>query len=548
MTSGEKDPQWYLPHHPVINPNKPEKIRRVCNAASRFCQVSLNEVLVPGPDFLSNLIGIFLRFRLFRVALTADIEAMFMQIGVPENEQKFLRFLWRDGINDEIEVYQYTRHIFGGTSSPTVANFSVQQGARDNRLQFPLAFETVFDSFYVDDFLKSFLSPENAFSVALQVKQKLDSCGFNLTKFMTNDEETFNRLSKNVSFDKPNFNDMSETSVWGIQWDPKTDSLGVCRVLTKLTTDVITQRKILSAVSGIFDPMGFNSSFTIRGRLILKQLWCVKGQKWDAAVPDEIEVAFLEWDVEKVNISDIKLERCIFRSTLITNAQLHVFVDASQSAMCAVIYLRAHCDQLLQISFFVGKYRVAPIRATTIPKLELQAALIGLRLVTSIKKFLPLTIEETFFWSDSSTVLQWIGSSHKRLPVFVANRVAEILDHSRVDERNFVPGIQNPADIDTRGMKVTELKHSEWFSGRSFLKFEKDQWPTKPEFDSTPESKTTVCASALVQTTEHKDAFDELFSKFSCFNKLKRVMGYVLRVRKFFKRRQETSNNEAKTL
>ena len=439
MTSGEKDPQWYLPHHPVINPNKPEKIRRVCNAASRFCQVSLNEVLVPGPDFLSDLIGIFLQFRLFRVALTADIEAMFMQIGVPENEQKFLRFLWRDGINDEIEVYQYTRHIFGGTSSPTVANFSVQQGARDNRLQFPLAFETVFDSFYVDDFLKSFLSPENAFSVALQVKQKLDSCGFNLTKFMTNDEETFNRLSKNVSFDKPNFNDMSETSVWGIQWDPKTDSLGVCRVLTKLTTDVITQRKLLSAVSGIFDPMGFNSPFTIRGRLILKQLWRVKGQKWDAAVPDEIEVAFLEWDVEKVNISDIKLERCIFRSTLITNAQLHVFVDASQSAMCAVIYLRAHCDQLLQISFLVGKCRVAPIRETTIPKLELQAALIGLRLVTSIKKFLPLTIEENFFWSDSSTVLQWIGSSHKRLPVFVANRVAEILDHSRVDERNFVP-------------------------------------------------------------------------------------------------------------
>ena len=371
-------------------------------------------------------------------------------------------------------------------------------------MQFPLPFETVFDSFYVDDFLKSFLSPKNAFSVALQVKQMLDSCGFNLTKFNTNDEESFNRLSKNVSFDKPNFNDMSETSVLGIQWDPKTDSLSVCRGLTKLTTDVITQRKILSAVSGIFDPMGLISPFTIRGRLILKQLWCVKGQNWDAPVPDEIEVAFLGWVVEKVNISDINLERCIFRGTLITKAQLHVFVDASLSAMCAVIYLRAHCDQLLQISFLVGKCRVAPIRATTIPKLELQAAPIGLRLVTSIKKILPLTIKETFLWNDSSTVLQWIGSSHKRLPVFVANRAAEILDHSRVDEWNVVPGIQNPADIGTRGMKVTELKHSEWFSGPSFLKFEKDQWPTKPEFDSTPESKTAVCASALVQSTEQK--------------------------------------------
>ena len=120
-------------------------------------------------------------------------------------------------------------------------------------------------------------------------------------------------------------------------------------------------------------------------------------------------------------------------------------------------------------SFLVGKCRVAPKRATTIPRLELQAALVGLQLVTSIKRFLPLTIEETFLWSGSCTVLQWIESSHKRLSVFVANCVVETLDHSSVDEWNFVPGMQNPAGIGTRGMKVTELKHSEWFSGQSFL-------------------------------------------------------------------------------
>ena len=109
---------------------------------------------------MSDLIGSFLRFRLFRVALIADIDPKFLQIGVPENEQNVLGFLWRDWINDEIEVYQFTRHIFCASLSPTVANFSVQQGARDNRLQFPLAFETVFDSLYVDDFLKSFLCPK----------------------------------------------------------------------------------------------------------------------------------------------------------------------------------------------------------------------------------------------------------------------------------------------------------------------------------------------------------------------------------------------------
>ena len=59
--------------------------------------------------------------------------------------------------------------------------------------------------------------------------------------------------------------------------------------------------------------MGFISPFTIRGQLFLQQIWCVKGQSLDAPVPDEIEVAFVEWDVEQVNTPDITLERCVFR-------------------------------------------------------------------------------------------------------------------------------------------------------------------------------------------------------------------------------------------
>ena len=118
------------PHHPVFNPNTPEKIRRVCIASSCFCRNLLNEVLASSPDNLLDLIGIFLRFRLFRVASIAGIEAMFMQIGAPENEQQFLCFMWRDRVNDDIEVYQYTRHIFGATSSRAVANLVFNKGQK----------------------------------------------------------------------------------------------------------------------------------------------------------------------------------------------------------------------------------------------------------------------------------------------------------------------------------------------------------------------------------------------------------------------------------
>ncbi len=92
QATGDK-PQWYLPHHYVINPNKPEKVRRVCNAAAKFKGVSLNDKLLTGPDLLQNLIGIIFRFREHSVAVTADVEAMFLQVSVPSDDCKFLRFL-----------------------------------------------------------------------------------------------------------------------------------------------------------------------------------------------------------------------------------------------------------------------------------------------------------------------------------------------------------------------------------------------------------------------------------------------------------------------
>ena len=104
---------WYLPHHPVINKQKPDKIRRVTNAASKYKGTSLNDALLTGPDLLCNLHGLLLRFRQYSVAITADIEAMFMQIGIQPQDQDYLRFLWTQNGNEKI--FKYNRLIFGAT-------------------------------------------------------------------------------------------------------------------------------------------------------------------------------------------------------------------------------------------------------------------------------------------------------------------------------------------------------------------------------------------------------------------------------------------------
>ena len=82
------------PHHPAFNPNKPGKVRRVCNAASEFEEHSLNKSLLLGLDLLQNFVGIVFRFRRKPFGTSADIEAMFLQVQFPPEDAKCLRFLW----------------------------------------------------------------------------------------------------------------------------------------------------------------------------------------------------------------------------------------------------------------------------------------------------------------------------------------------------------------------------------------------------------------------------------------------------------------------
>ena len=109
------DKECYLPHHPVINPNKPGKVRRVLNGAAKFHGTSLNKSLLTGPDLLLNLIRVLLRFRQHQFALSANIEGIFLQVDVPDCDQPSLRFLWREDPTTNVVVYQYTRHLIGAT-------------------------------------------------------------------------------------------------------------------------------------------------------------------------------------------------------------------------------------------------------------------------------------------------------------------------------------------------------------------------------------------------------------------------------------------------
>ena len=94
--------EWYLPHHPVLNPKKPGKVSRVCNAASKYKEACLYDKLLAGPNLLRGLNGSIFRFREGPAALTADIESMFLQVQVPEQDRSCLRFLWLEVLSKDL--------------------------------------------------------------------------------------------------------------------------------------------------------------------------------------------------------------------------------------------------------------------------------------------------------------------------------------------------------------------------------------------------------------------------------------------------------------
>ena len=104
------DREWYLPHHPVVNPKMPGKVRRVLNGASKFHGASLIKFLLLGPDLLQNLSFVLLRFLQHKYAVSADIEGILLQVGVLACDQISLHFLWREYTTFDVVVHQYTRH------------------------------------------------------------------------------------------------------------------------------------------------------------------------------------------------------------------------------------------------------------------------------------------------------------------------------------------------------------------------------------------------------------------------------------------------------
>lgn len=538
---GEKGKVWYIPHHGVRHPRK-RSLRVVFDCGATFQGVSLNSELLQGPNLTSSLLGVLVRFRKEPVAFMGDIKAMFHQVRVPEEDRDFLRFLWwPDGdVTKELLEYRMTVHLFGAVSSPSCASYALRKTADENQSEFVHeATQSVKQNFYVDDCLKSSATEGEAVQMIQDIGALCQKGGFMLEKWTSNSRIVLQAITedqrakdlKELDLDRDK---LPVERALGLQWCVETDSFGF---KMEMKQQPFTRRGMLSVSSSVYDPLGFLAPVTLLAKMMQQEL-CRRGCGWDDELPQDILPQWKKWLEDVDQLSAFNVDRCIKPVDFgaVKQAQLHHFADASESGYGTVTYIRMqNQENNTQVTFLLGKARVTPLKAVTIPRLELTAAVLATKVDLLLKSELDFQLEGSVFWTDSTSVLKYLNNEDRRFHTFVANRVSIIRETSEPTQWRHVGSKDNPADYASRGMKVSDFMNNiKWLEGPTFLWKREEDWPDRVLDVSVDSNDQEVRKEAMVNTVGVCDTSfptDQLIAYFSDWKKLRTAVAWILRLK-----------------
>ncbi|XP_055622896.1 uncharacterized protein LOC129766396 [Toxorhynchites rutilus septentrionalis] len=542
LTSVEANRVWYLPLGVVTNPRKPGKVRLIWDAAAKVGGVSFNSRLLKGPDLLAPLAMVLCQFRQYPVAVSGDVMEMFHQIKIRSPDCQSQRFIFRNRPVDQPQVYVMDVATFGSSCSPASAQYVKNFNADEFASEYPRAAVGIKNKHYVDDYLDSFETTDEAIAVANEVKLVHSRGGFTLRSFLSNEPEVLQGIGETITEKEPKNlhleRDGKCESVLGMKWIPHDDvfiyAFGTREDLRHILENghIPTKREVAKVVMSLFDPLGLIAFLLIHGKIFIQELWAA-GIEWDQEFPHDLNERWRQWVALLQQLDSLRIPRCYFRSTKdYSHLQIHLFVDASESAYSCVVYFRLENEDTTQVKLVGAKTKVAPLKTLSIPRLELKAAVLGARFMETVQKQHTYTVSRRFCWSDASTVLAWVRSTdHRRYHKFVAVRIGEILSSTQQSEWRWVPSKQNIADFATKwrnGMPVTI--DNPWFQGPAFLYEPEERWPKQRTIVPTEEE--------LRPTRFHATHFapNMVFERFNRWTKMHRVAAYVFRGIENFRR------------
>ena len=158
-------------------------------------------------------------------------------------------------------------------------------------------------------------------------------------------------------------------------------------------------------------------------------------------------------------LNHVKVDRCVRENEkhIETNISIHSYSDASEVAYAAAVYLVVEYQSGDESSkLVIAKTKVAPLTTVSIPRLELMAAILSLRLANTVAEVYKIDQTNVNYWTDSMNVLWWVRNHSRKFKPFVANRISEIQRLSAPGKWNHVKTKENPADLLSQGMSVED--------------------------------------------------------------------------------------------
>lgn len=526
---------YIIPHHCVVRPDSSTtRLRVVFDASSRTTNNhSLNNIVYVGPKLQIDIVDLITKFRLHKIVFTADICKMYRQILIRPEDRCYQHILWRKDPHESLSEYELNTVTYGVSSSPYLAIRTLHQLAKDHGHEYSSrAAEVLSGETFMDDITTGCSSLQEARQLKADIVSLLSKGHFELRKWSTNTAELLSDVPSDHCQTSKSFDESGNefVKILGIRWNPSSDNFSYT---FSDSFDVnFTKRSILSIVARIFDPLGWICPVVFAAKSLLQDMWRLN-LAWDEAIPKHLAK---QWHSIAVNLSDLQnitLPRLVIPPDPM---EIHLigFCDGSLKGYGCCVYLCVVTNENATVPhLLIGKSRVAPLRPTTINRLELSAAVLLARVLSHMYNLLKekIHINSIRAYSDSSTTLSWLNTAPHLLKMYVANRVVQATDLISCEHWYHVSTNDNPADCCSRGVSCMELTdHPLWWNGPSWLQTLPSEWPGEPTLlpsEELAELKPDV--TGCLHTAPVDNVFLNLISKYSNFTRLQRILAWCLR-------------------
>jgi hypothetical protein len=580
-----KGPLNYISHHGVEKPSPTTPLRIVTNSSLNNGGNSLNGCLIGGPNSLNPMLDIALRFRCHECGMVFDLTKAYNSLHTGPVERHLRRFIWRFSPDEVWQDFAFDSVAFGDLPAANFLEIGRDMTADAGCDIDKEASVKIKRDSYVDDNISG-----GSFEAVKRMKgRKLGDGTFsgNITKILNIGKLKPKTIVSTGETDEEAKALLGET-VLGYGWDATSDMMKVnlpvylsnkkkkARMSPPLTLETfhlfpdskITKRICLGITNGFGDFMGLASPFTIRFKLLMKQLFDGGKQQllWDDDVPSEAREAWIQLIAEAVETNSLCFPRCVRPQDAIGSPVVVGFGDGAFPAYSACIYIRWEttcnhsvgetCTGDFETNLLWAKARVTPLSGFTVPRSELSGTVLLSRMGATTVKALnadsSMQPNSMVMLIDSKCTISVAEKSTASLKPFFHNRVSELIENVAaikkvcpVEDLQYVASKENPADLATRGgIKLSEIgPKSFWQCGPTFLCWRRDLWPVTRDFvpKEVPEEEIRTRISyffhlrakvLLSKTSSTPDLWAAIMNTLyysNSFDKVKRILARLIK-------------------